>query len=141
MPIIIFELSKIRVIELSVSKVGLPNNIELLLKAKDTSTSWDAVKNDYQDLNTFFFEKTPWLKASTVSEAADKVKAYFRLKMSVTKSQSEIHVYCDNFMTNQAFYMRSDKTVKEVIGGSFSKISDNYYLINATTPNFSVILD
>ncbi len=116
-------------------------NIESLLRATSINTSWDGVKTDYELLDTDFFEKTPWLVPATVSEAGNYVKAYSRLKMNVNSGASEYKAYCDNFMVNQSFYMRSDKNIKEVIGGSFKKISAVYYLINATSPNFSIVFE
>jgi len=116
-------------------------NIESLLKATSANSSWDGVKSDYENLDTDFFEKTPWLKPATVSEAGNYVKAYSRLKMNITTGSNEYKVYCDNFMVNQSFYMRSEKNIKEVLGGSFKKISAVYYLINATSPNFSVVFE
>ena len=114
-------------------------NIESLLKASFSNTSWDDVKIDYEELDTKFFEKTPWLKPATISEAANNVKAYSALKMSILNSQSEIDVYCDNFMKNQTFYLRSEKQIKQITGAKYTKISDVYYQVTAETPNFSII--
>ena len=114
-------------------------NIETLLKAPYTNTSWDGVKADYDQLDTDFFEKTPWLRPAALSDAANNVKAYLRLKLAVYTTPAEINVNCDNFMRNQSFYLRTEKTIKEVKNGSFTKISDVFYEINAASPDFSVI--
>ncbi|MEI6131944.1 MAG: DUF2194 domain-containing protein [Bacillota bacterium] len=114
-------------------------NIESLLKNYDNKSKWDDVKIKFSELSKNFFEKTSWLKSATVSDASNNVKAYSRLKTNITESSSEIKVFCDNFMVNQTFMLRSDREIKEVVGGSFNKISDSYYQIIAETPSFTVV--
>jgi len=114
-------------------------NIESLLKAPDAQSGWDGLKQSFESLSALYFEKTPWLTPSTITETANKVIAFTSLKTEVSLEARTINVYCDNFLSGQAFYLRTNKTVKEVKGGSFTKISNAFYMIKASSPSFTVV--
>lgn len=114
-------------------------NIENLVSTDTEKSNWNALETSYEQLNKDFFSKTMWLKPAALSEAAQIAKAYTSLEMNTNQIDNNLQVECNHFMKGQAFFLRSNRTVKEVKGGSFTKINDVYTVITALNPDFTII--
>lgn len=114
-------------------------NVNTLLTNKELS--WNNLNMGYAKLNKDYFGKTRWLKASTLSESSNNTLAYHQLEVRIQYKENEIKVNCNNFMKGQTFYLRSDKSIKEIVGGSFTKINDTYYFIQAQEPQFVILYE
>ncbi|MBH1941528.1 DUF2194 domain-containing protein [Mobilitalea sibirica] len=111
-------------------------NIRTLFQEKDSS--WTRLSDEFNDLAEAYFGTTSWLKAKTLSESAKNTKAYYSLKMSVEYKEDYIKVYCSDFRSGQAFFLRSYKNIKELSGGQATKINDSYYYIEAIEPELII---
>ncbi len=116
-------------------------NIEDLAFGQAKDSDWNKLKDSYYQMNKDFFSNTFWLKAATLSEAAQNAKAYDSLQMVVQHTQRGLKVNCSQFMKNQTFFLRSNRAVKQVVGGSFVKINDVYYMVTAENPEFTIVYE
>ncbi len=112
--------------------------LEELLGAPTKETGWDQVQEGYQQLNRDYFEKTPWLRSTVLSENEAIVKGYAGLSMSVRQSETGFSVRCSGFLQGQAFYLRTNRDAKAGAGCTLEKINDRYFLVTAQKPDFSI---
>ncbi|MDF2473060.1 MAG: hypothetical protein K0R21_842 [Anaerocolumna sp.] len=116
-------------------------NFRQLLQAKTEETGWEAVKEGFSRLVKNYFETTTWLTATTYSEGYEHQIAYEQLELVIEYNDKNIQTFCSDFLDGQAFYLYSDKKVKEVIGGSFYPVNDSYYFIQAKEAHFIIVYE
>lgn len=116
-------------------------DIEEITVPQSYDKSWDALKDDFFDLNKDFFGKTTWLEAATISESAKSTKAYSLLDVKIMYEEDRVIIYCDKFMKGQKFYLRTNKKIKDIEGGTMDKINEVYYCIQGEKSKITVFYE
>ena len=104
-------------------------------------TTWEENKEMLSYFEEKVYEPLHWLEPVTLSQSQKYIDGYLSLDYRWEKNDNVIEMNCTNLLENQAFLLRTDKTIKEVEGGSFEKINDNYYLIKLFDTNAFIRLE
>lgn len=104
-------------------------DIEPITIPQSDDNSWDALKDDFSEVNKDYFGKTTWLETATISESAKWTKAYSLLETKTSYEEDKVIIYCNQFAKGQKFYLRTNKKIKDIEGGTIKKINEVYYCI------------
>ena len=93
--------------------------------------TWARMKQGMEKLLGNLNSRFPWLEPATASEAAYIMQQYFAFDYRLERSSDGITVHSWNFSPQHplTFVLRSQKEIKAIEGGSFSKIQENSYII------------
>lgn len=103
--------------------------------------SFDYLKQDLDQLMIMFGKDAKWLECATITEAAKRVIAYDQIQFKTRKELNKLNVSCSGFFSGQRFMISSKKQIVDIIGGSFKKINNSYYCIEAFKDEFTIIFE
>ncbi len=109
-----------------------------LINPTSDAYNWNHLEKPFLKLCSELFGKYQWLESVTCSEGAYRIKSYESLKTLVQVKDNDIWVYCKNFVSGQTFFIRSEANLSAISGCTITKISENYYIVNATDPLFKI---
>ena len=106
----------------------------------ENASNEKLVFDAYIELIRYILQKTDFLYPVTLSETGYIVKSYLGLDYAYDMEEKEIHLYADNFVPGQAFYVRTKGEIQKAEGAGFEKVSDGYYMVRLKSPEAVLVL-
>ncbi len=111
---------------------------DVLDKERNDNKTWPEMLKDYNSFLDDIYSKFHWLKPNTASEAAEAFKIYNDVQPAIDYKADSVNVYCENFVENTSFILRSKTKVLSYKECTVSKIDSDVYLVVAKKPSFSI---
>jgi len=115
-------------------------DVNNLITAKEETAGWDTDKVFLEKFEKDILQKTDFLYPVTLSETGYIVKSYLGLDYAYDMEEKEIHLYADNFVPGQAFYVRTKGEIQKAEGAGFEKVCDGYYMVRLKSPEAVLVL-
>lgn len=115
-------------------------DVNILMGLEEGSKTWNERNKDIKDFEERVVKQLKWLDSCTLSENISYIDGYVNLKYKWETKDNIISLACDDFVENQAFYLKTDKKIDKVEGAEYIKINDNYYLLKVKNPVVKIIL-
>jgi hypothetical protein len=113
-------------------------DINSLFTVPSSESNWNTLNVSFDKLSASYFEKTPWLNALTISPAAEKLRELDAMSYESLTTSNSITVACSKMTLGQTFMFYSKDKILSATGASYQRISPQYYLIKAQTPQFTL---
>ena len=107
-------------------------DVNTLIYDKDENASWDHIKILLSDYQKDVISPLFWMHAVTLSETANNINGYEKLKYDTDVSADGIRITCSTYRPGQAFILHSEKAIRDAEGANIEKINTNYYLVEIT---------
>lgn len=109
-------------------------DVNNLISSNEEEAKWDQDKILLSEFEKDILQETQFLNPVTLSETQYIVKSYLGLDYGYNCEENELHLYADNFVQGQTFYVRTEKEIEEAVGADFEKISEGYYMVKLKMP-------
>jgi hypothetical protein len=116
-------------------------DINALFTVPSSESNWNTLNRSFDTLTQTYFAQTRWLKAMTVSYAAQKVRQWDALEISTSTQPDQLEIACTDLVVGQAFLLYSATPIQRVEGATMTPINDRYYLIEALGASIVVHYD
>ena len=107
---------------------------------KSRGYDWENIYREYTQLLKGLKNRYGWLRSMTVSQAAEEVKRLSVCDLYVQRHEENIRVYCNYFIEELQFILRTEKNIISAVDCEWKKIDDDFYLIRTEKPVFSIQL-
>ena len=104
-------------------------DVNVLMGLEEGNKTWNERVKYIDDFEDRILKPLKWLESCTLSENIHYIDGYINLKYKWDIDDDVITLVCDNFIENQAFYYRTDKSIDKIEGAEYLKINDYYYLL------------
>ncbi len=99
---------------------------------------WTQLYKEYEQFNKFLFDNFRWLRGMTASQGANEMVKYLLCQPRYEKRDTYIKVYCNNYMDDLNFVLRSQREIKSLENCSAKQIDKCLYLIESSKPIFQI---
>ncbi len=113
-------------------------DINMIISDETKSANWEVSKYELEDFDKCVFKKTRFLKKYTLGEIGNCLNSYENLEYTWKAYGDSLKLEVHKFADGQAFCLRTGREIKEIQGGTFEKIGENYYMIRITDGNISI---
>lgn len=104
---------------------------DILDANRSNGNTWSSLGKEYYTMNSDVYHNYPWLKATTATEAANKLEIYQNTKISYEQREEYIKVYCDNFIGEVNLILKTTKKIGDLENCTVTKIGEDAYLVVA----------
>ena len=111
------------------SHFGHPDDI--LDNDRSGGSDWSELYKEYNSMQRDVYNNYPWLIGKTASEGANDLIKYEKTETYYEKTDEFLNIYCDNFLGEISFILRSEKEIKDTISCDITKIDEGVYLVIA----------
>ena len=112
---------------------------DLLDIERSKGKNWGELKQEYAQMQRDVISKYPWIKSCTATEGANQLLNYTQAKLIYQMEENRLVIENENFLKELSFIVTSEKSIKNVIGGTFHKVGDNLYVVNMQTKKCEII--
>ncbi|WP_052352891.1 DUF2194 domain-containing protein [Neobacillus dielmonensis] len=104
---------------------------DVLDKDRNKGDSWSVLSEQFGQMMHDVKKKYPWMKSTTASESAEKLKNYSQSEIFITEKDSKLTVNINNFSGSLDFLLRTEKSILSSKNCEVEKVSDDRYLVHA----------
>jgi hypothetical protein len=114
---------------------------DILDRERNKGMGWDEMSYEYASLLKGIKDNFGWLRSMTASEGAEEVEKYSNCKIYIEHKDNLINCYCNDFIKDMYFILRSDKKIVSHNGCDLNLIDEAVYLVCAHKASFSIELE
>jgi len=107
---------------------------DILDEYRTGDVGWESLIRSFDELNELVYDKFPWLRDMTASEAANEVIRYDLADVRYEKTKDSVKIYVNNFNKELYLILRSEKSIEKVIECTAKRIDEEIYLIKLKGP-------
>lgn len=104
---------------------------DILDPDRNGGKKWSEMIKEFDEFLSDFNNRYPWIQETTASQSANKFIKYNAITPYFEKGENYINIYCDNFIDEVCFILRTDKEIIITEGCEVKKIGDDSYLVKA----------
>ncbi|MGK5510913.1 DUF2194 domain-containing protein [Brevibacillus formosus] len=114
---------------------------DVLDKDRSNDNAWPELVKDFQLMLEEIYQKYPWLRSQTASEAAASLESYVQTDVYITHTDKKMTGYMNNFSGEMYYILRTNKKMTNLVNCTVEKIEEGAYLVHATGAKFEIGLE
>lgn len=108
--------------------------------AEDPGFEWNEYSLELSKLTRELYQNTDWMDAVTLDAARERYARYMLLQPSVRLGEGRAVIETGRFDQVCYYIVRTEKKVSAELGCQVTRIGESAYLVKATSPEASVVL-
>lgn len=116
-------------------------DMEEILYPKSDKDDWAVAYRIFASYMDTYWTEYQFLDSINMTGVYNRVVSYLTITPNITMEEDHIGVAIEGFLKQAYFILRTDKGIKDVTNGTFTKIEEGVYLISAEKEIIDIIME